>query len=387
MKFESLDIFCNVIDNFGDIGVVYRIAKELRSVYPEKQMRLILNRLDELTLINNEAQNIDVQSINGITFIRNSYFVENIQEFGVADIILETFGCDIPEKYVERAYDKSKLWINVDYLSAEEWVEDFHLQQSMLPSKMLKKFFFMPGFTEKTGGVIVDSNFVSTKKSVEADRELYCRKHLDGYPLRSGKIGTVFTYEKNFTPLLETLASLENCTTLLVMGEKSQESFLQIFGEIGVEALGESFYRWRNIDFIFMPFLSQEEYEELVNIADFNFVRGEDSFIRALVSGKPFLWHAYLQEDMAHMDKVKAFTATFSKQLEEVPRKDVLDQFCRGLESYNYRSENSLKKGPDNYDNFFKNFTVLEEICGKYCEFLVSKCNLINNLYNFIEKH
>ena len=99
-----------------------------------------------------------------------TYFVEKIQEFGVADIILETFGCDIPEKYVYRAYDKSKLWINVDYLSAEKWVEDFHLQQSMLPSKVLKKFFFMPGFTEKTGGVIVDSNFVSIKKSVEADR-------------------------------------------------------------------------------------------------------------------------------------------------------------------------------------------------------------------------
>ena len=41
--------------------------------------------------------------------------------------------------------------------------------------------------------------------------------------------------------------------------------------------------------------------------SDWNFVRGEDSLVRALWAGKPFVWQIYPQHDGAHWDKLTAF--------------------------------------------------------------------------------
>ncbi|MDB5942884.1 MAG: hypothetical protein JWQ13_2450, partial [Ramlibacter sp.] len=42
---------------------------------------------------------------------------------------------------------------------------------------------------------------------------------------------------------------------------------------------------------------------------DFNFVRGEDSQVRALWAGRPFAWQIYPQHDDAHHAKLHAFLA------------------------------------------------------------------------------
>ena len=67
---------------------------------------------------------------------------------------------------MEKAYISSDLLINLEYLSAEDWIEDFHLQSSPIGKGKLKKIFFMPGFTEKTGEFIADSNFLDRCKDV-----------------------------------------------------------------------------------------------------------------------------------------------------------------------------------------------------------------------------
>ena len=40
---------------------------------------------------------------------------------------------------------------------------------------------------------------------------------------------------------------------------------------------------------------------------DLNLVRGEDSLVRALWAGQPFVWHIYPQHDNAHHAKLDAF--------------------------------------------------------------------------------
>lgn len=70
MELKSLDIFCEIIDNFGDIGVVYRLGKEFRELFGKNvQIRVILNRLDEFININSNVKNISNQEIDGIQYV------------------------------------------------------------------------------------------------------------------------------------------------------------------------------------------------------------------------------------------------------------------------------------------------------------------------------
>ena len=162
MQVKSIDLFCEVIDNFGDIGVVYRVAKELKKRYSDKvEIRVIFNRIEEFLKINPLAKNLESQEIDGIFYCTYEYLKKNICTFSTANVIIEAFGCSIPDEYMNLAYNNSNLILNLEYLSAEDWVEDFHLQESILGKGKLRKFFFMPGFTEKTGGIITDSLYLS----------------------------------------------------------------------------------------------------------------------------------------------------------------------------------------------------------------------------------
>jgi uncharacterized repeat protein (TIGR03837 family) len=62
-----------------------------------------------------------------------------------------------------------------------------------------------------------------------------------------------------------------------------------------------------SIQVLSIPFVSQDEYDWLLAQCDLNIVRGEDSFIRAQLVGKPFVWHIYPQDDQAHQVKLAAF--------------------------------------------------------------------------------
>ena len=56
-----------------------------------------------------------------------------------------------------------------------------------------------------------------------------------------------------------------------------------------------------------LPWLSQPDYDRLLCACDLNFVRGEDSFVRAQWAAKPFVWQIYPQHDGVHAGKLDAF--------------------------------------------------------------------------------
>ena len=387
MKVNSIDIFCEIIDNFGDIGVVYRISKELKKIFQNVRIRIVLNRLEEFKAINKKVKDTDYQEIDGLICVTEKYVKENMESFGVSDVFIEAFGCNVPEEYVKAAKENSKLWINLEYLSGEKWIEDFHLCESLIDSKTLKKIFFMPGFSEKSGGVIIDSGFLERMKFGKENRDEVLKKYFKDFDLKDKFIGTVFSYEKNFENLLETLKNYEKETVLLLMGEKTQKSFSEILKKNLTEDYG-NIVKYGKITMIYSDFFSQEEYEEIISASDFNFTRGEDSFVRGIVLGKPFMWHIYLQEEKAHMDKIKAFTERFKESVEvSEEEKNIIESYCNLLEDYNDRDKNSLEKGKEDFRIFFEKFEEINRICEKYSKFLLEKCNLVKKLYKYIQEY
>lgn len=387
MQIKSVDIFCEIIDNFGDIGVVYRVAKELKKIYNNQvKIRVILNRIDEFLSINPSAKNLEIQEIDGICYGTYEYIKKNMCTFSTANVIIEAFGCTIPEEYMNVAYNNSNLILNLEYLSAEDWVEDFHLQESILGKGKLRKFFFMPGFTEKTGGIITDSLYLDRITKVKNNLSEYRKKYLKNIDNYDNKlIGTIFTYEKNFAPLMRDLKKLDREVALLAMGEKTQESFKEFFKKNFVEKLG-NIYKYGKIEIEFYDFLSQEEYEELINVVDFNFVRGEDSFIRAVLTGKPYLWHIYCQKEFIHMDKLQGFLDKYRAQVQGQIAEDILLNQEKLFKDYNFRNENTLDEGKEEFSNFFHNLNEIERVNSLYKDFLILNCNLINKIKDFIEK-
>ena len=344
MKIDSIDIFCQVIDNYGDVGVAYRLAREFKRVYPNKKLRFVINQTEELNLIR-KSEDIEIILYKDISKIENS-----------ADLIIESFGCEIPKEYMDKALKKSKLIINLEYFSAEKWVDDFHLQESFLGGN-LKKFFFIPGLSEKSGGILLDNEFLERKKKVEANKEYYLEKFeiKEKYDL----IGSIFSYEKNFDSLIEELKKLDKKIILLILSEKTQKNFIKYF---------DNGNNYDKIKFVKLPFFTYDKYEELLALCDFNLVRGEDSFVRALLLGKPFLWHIYPQDENTHIKKLESFLEKYCSNNKELKQTFI---------NYNINK--------DDFSYFFKNFKEIEKYNKNYANYLIKNCNLMEKLINFIE--
>ena len=344
MEIDRIDIFCQVIDNYGDVGVAYRLAREFKRVYPNKKLRFVINQIEELNLIR-KSEDIEIILYKDISKIENS-----------ADLIIESFGCEIPKEYMDKALKNSKLIINLEYFSAEKWVDDFHLQESFLGGN-LKKYFFIPGLSEKSGGILLDNEFLERKKKVEANKEYYLEKF--GIKEKYDLIGSVFSYEKNFDSLIEELKKLNKKVILLILSEKTQKNFIKYF---------DNGNNYDKIKFVKLPFFTYDKYEELLALCDFNLVRGEDSFVRALLLGKPFLWHIYPQDENTHIKKLESFLEKYCSNNKELKQTFI---------NYNINK--------DDFSYFFKNFKEIEKYNKNYASYLIKNCNLMEKLINFIE--
>ena len=345
MLIDNIDIFCEVIDNYGDVGVAYRLARELKRIYPNKELRFIINQTEELNLIkkNDDIIVIDYKD------------VDKIEQ--PADLVIETFACNIPEIYMDKALKTSKLMINLEYFSSEDWVDDFHLQESFLGGN-LKKYFFIPGLSEKSGGIILDKEFLDRKNKVQENREYYLKQFNinENYDL----IISVFSYEKNFDNFLKTLQKLDKKVLLLLLSEKTQKNFIKYFDN-------NDYYD--KIKAVKLPFFTYDKYEKLLALCDINLVRGEDSFVRALLLAKPFLWHIYPQDENAHIIKLESFLEKYCPN-----NKELKETFI----NYNINK--------DDFSYFFKNLDEIKKYNEKYSDYLIENCNLMNKLINFIEK-
>jgi uncharacterized repeat protein (TIGR03837 family) len=302
----SWDIFCNVVDNYGDIGVTWRLARQLAAEYPFA-VRLWVDDLQPFVRLCPGAQ-VDAaqQWQEGVSVC---HWTKDWQPTEPADVVIESFACRLPQAYRDAMPQRMRppLWLNLDYLSAEEWVSGCHALPSP-QSNGLRKIFFFPGFRQTTGGLLREAGLLDQRHAFQQDAALQ-RTFLRGLgvaPEEGVRLMSLFAYENaGLASWLTALAADSRLTHLLVPEGR-------ILGDLqrwlGVEGLRPGALEVRDsLTVHVLPFVRQEDYDRLLWCCDFNAVRGEDSFVRAQWAGRPFLWHIYEQDDDAHWVKLDAF--------------------------------------------------------------------------------
>jgi uncharacterized repeat protein (TIGR03837 family) len=228
--------------------------------------------------------------------------------------VIEAFACALPADYVTAMGQRSRpsLWLNLEYLSAEEWVEGCHGLPSM-QSNGLQKFFFFPGFTAKTGGLLRERSLLAERDALQQNPAAFLAS-LGVNPRPGAQLISLFAYENAELPQwLDALATAAQPTHLLVPEGRVLGDVQRWLGEDAL-APGDREQRG-NLQVQILPFMAQQDYDRLLWCCDFNAVRGEDSFVRALWAGKPLVWHIYKQLDDAHLDKLQAFLALYEQGL------------------------------------------------------------------------
>ena len=306
---QHCDIFCTIIDNYGDIGVCWRLARQLSD---EHGVAVTL-WVDDLATFARLAPALDPAlplQMLGEVLVR--HWAGEIADPRPGDIVIEGFGCRLPAGFLAAMRDRAPApaWINLEYLSAEDWVEDCHGLASVHPATGLVQHFWFPGFTARTGGLLREAGLVAARDRFQADPvEQAAFWERIGVPeaLQIPRRASLFAYENAAIPgLLEALATA-GAPWLLLLPEGRALAQAGAWAGQALRA-GDRFHRG-DLTLVVLPLLATDDYDRLLAGCALNAVRGEDSFVRAQWAGAPLLWHIYPQEEDAHWTKLEAFVA------------------------------------------------------------------------------
>ena len=163
----SWDIFCSVVDNYGDIGVTWRLARQLVAEH-QVPVRLWVDDLQAFVPLCPEADASAAQQWQQGVDVR--LWPKDWQPVEAADVVIEAFACTLPDDYLQaiKARKTPVLWLNLEYLSAEDWVSGCHGLAS-LRSDGLKRTFFFPGFEAGTGGLLREADLLARRRAFEQD--------------------------------------------------------------------------------------------------------------------------------------------------------------------------------------------------------------------------
>lgn len=284
------DVFCRVIDNFGDIGVCWRLSADLAA------------RGDTVRLWVDDPAPLAWMAPPGAPGVSIARWSDHTTWPEPGDVVIEAFGCELPAPFVQRmarrhAQARAPVWINLEYLSAEPYAARSHrLPSPQLagPAAGLRKWFFYPGFTPDTGGLPRESDLVQRQAAFDAAA---WRIAHGIEPRASERIVSLFCYET--APVAALVEALAQQPTLLV-------ATFGVAARRAAQVLGPTL-RAGALRAVLLPALTHAEFDHLLWSSDINFVRGEDSFVRAMWAGRPFVWHIYPQADDVHARKLRAF--------------------------------------------------------------------------------
>ncbi len=291
MRQLAFDLFCHVIDNHGDAGVCWRLARALAA--RGHAVRLWLDVYGALArLLPGLGEQPHAQRLAGVEILPWDEAAQSRPPTG--GIVIEAFGCTLPAAYRAQMAACACLWINLEYLSAEDWVEGCHGLPSPQPDGT-PKYFYFPGFTQRTGGLLREPDL--TRRRDQARRRPRGERLLDLLGARAGAIG-----EQARCMLLFGYPDAPAAGLARALGQASQPTWLLVPGTVpaGLQEQG-------NLRILPIPFVPQARFDELLWCCDLNFVRGEDSLVRALWAATPHVWHVYRQADEAHLAKLEAW--------------------------------------------------------------------------------
>jgi len=387
---KTWDIFCRVIDNYGDIGVCWRLARQLVDEH-KISVRLWVDEIAALKHIWPDATFEQVQSLAGVTVCIwpedfqvdaiqiDAIQIDTIQANGIPDVVIEAFACHLPDVYVAAMLQANPqpIWLNLEYLSAESWVEGCHQLSSMHPQNGLKKTFYFPGFSEKTGGILREQDLLLRRDSFNAshEKESFLTRIGVTPQAETGLLISLFSYENTaIEGLLKAWSQSSLPVQCLVPAGKTLVSINSACGmELGV---GDSFSKG-SLTLQVIPFLTQVDYDQLLWACDINFIRGEDSFVRAQWAAKPFVWHIYPQEEDAHLIKLNAF---LDKYLQAT------DPELSGLISHMWLAWNNGEDCAKAWENLLARYDDWREQSRVWCQNLSAMPDLATNLVHFCQK-
>ena len=328
----SWDIFCRVVDNYGDIGVCWRLARQLA----QEHGHTVRLWVDDLRSFEKLCPTVDVQAeAQRVSGVDIRHWGDDAQVAALLaadahpaphDVVVGAFACAVPESMLthmarQATQGAAPVWINLEYLSAESWVAEHHAMPSPHPRLPLVKHFFFPGFARNTGGVLRESHLGAQRTTFNASpaahQALWHRLGVDD--LMRGKPNalrvSLFAYANAALPAL--VAQWEVAAQPVICLVPEGLAAMQIAGLLGAPNGAKTGARWTRgqLTVAVVPFVPQEHYDPLLWACDINFVRGEDSFVRAQWALQPFIWHIYPQSDDAHLIKLDAFLTRYTAAL------------------------------------------------------------------------
>jgi uncharacterized repeat protein (TIGR03837 family) len=311
------DVFGKVVDNFGDAGVGWRLARELAA---EHGLEVTLWQ-DDLATLARIAPGIDptldLQSAGGVTVRR---WRETFPDVEPADVVVEAFGCGLPPVYAASMARAAPppAWFVLEYLSAEAWVGDAHGLASPHPQLALPRRFWFPGFAPDTGGLLREKGLLAARDAFRSDdnaqRALWSTIGVPA-PSNNEIRVTLFCYPNaRLAALLDAWADGDD-TIGCIVPEGVATGALDAWSGGNLPHPRHPLHRG-HLSLHSIPFVSQDDYDRLLWASSLNFVRGEDSFVRAQWAASPFVWHIYPQADGAHWPKLDAFLDRYAAGLD-----------------------------------------------------------------------
>jgi len=368
------DIFCRVIDNYGDIGVCWRLARQLAAEHG-LQVRLWVDDLASLHHILPEAApNLELQTCNGVKIRR---WGGPFPEVSPAEVVISAFSCELPESYQlamatpssTREEGAKPQWINLEYLSAETWVDSHHGLPSPHPCLPLTRYFFFPGFTPATGGLLREQGLLS-RRDEQHPSAVWQTLNLP-QPAPNETSISLFCYDNApVADLLDTWAASATPVRCLLPESKVLAQVADWAGQLLLEPGGT--IERGNLTLNAIPFMPQEDYDRLLWACDCNFVRGEDSFVRAQWATRPMVWQIYPQQENAHLVKLDAF----------------LDRYCAGLAEDAAHAMRNFhhawnSNGRLDWDTFWQHRAALQAHAEAWAAHLAQETDLASKLVIF----
>ena len=290
------EIFCRVVDNYGDAGVCWRLARQLAGEFGWR-VCLHIDRPELLLPLTDRSIDLPGE-IDGVVI---ADWTAPLQDD--TDVLIEAFACRMPEAAMSAlaARAQAVAWINLEYLSTEAWATDCHLGLSPHPQLPLQCSFFIPGFGSATGGLLREAGLLERRDAWLADprQRIAFWQSLGGTPDPSKPLISLFAYADGTTERVLERWSADGPPATLVVNEALAGRL-----QLPTERMG-------NLEIRRIPFLPQDDFDRLLWSADLNLVRGEDSFVRAFWAAAPFLWQPYRQAEEAHRDKLSGFLESF----------------------------------------------------------------------------
>ena len=300
-------VFVRVIDNYGDAGVGWRLSC-LLAEYLHMHVRLWIDDTDALNKLvpaPEKQARITIEAWQGDAMMQQ-------QLSAAADpvLVIETFGCELPPQVLERMRQCRPLWLNWEYLTAEDWAVGLHAMSSLQPNGLEKYFWFM-GIDADSGGLLREPDYLAEREKFRQQPQLQQAFRQEyGLPLQhTGQLWLVFAYTSGqWAQWMAMWQQADTPVTLWLAGGQVIES-LRAAKLIAPEELQQEgdICELGNVTLVRIPFVPQAAFDRLLWLADAAIVRGEDSFVRALWAGLPFFWHIYRQDDDVHLQKLHSF--------------------------------------------------------------------------------